>query len=116
MRLREHRAGLAESLATTIDIEPTTDALIDAINKSYASSGITINAESVHVRPYCFDERIGWNTHIVEIDNRGVFGFTDGPLQINTMLCGSADSSADHLAAKPAQAESVAAKVRRELP
>lgn len=34
----------------------------------------------------------------------------------NTTLCGSADSTADPLAAKPAQAESAAANVRQELP
>jgi hypothetical protein len=34
----------------------------------------------VSVKPYVFDKRINWDTHIVEIQGLGVYGFTDGPL------------------------------------
>ncbi|AHC30525.1 hypothetical protein CC53_gp108 [Rhizobium phage vB_RleS_L338C] len=33
------------------------------------------------VKPYGWDERIGWETHIVLVSGYGVFGFTDGPLE-----------------------------------
>lgn len=35
----------------------------------------------IRIEPYGgFDERIGWNTHIVYLPGYGVLGFTDGPL------------------------------------
>lgn len=33
----------------------------------------------VRVEPYCYDDRIEWDTYIVTLDGRAT-GFTDGPL------------------------------------
>lgn len=79
MKLREHRRLLDESLATTIEIEPTREALLGAINAAMLGwSGFPVTEAAVSVKPYCFDDRIGWNTHIVCIKDWGVYGFTDG--------------------------------------
>lgn len=80
MKLREHRRGLHESLATTVEIEPTTEALLEVIRAALAPYGVAIAPASVRVEPYGFDARIGWDTHIVVVGGYGVFGFTDGPL------------------------------------
>jgi len=80
VKLREHRGSLADSLATTIEIDPTIDALLLAIRNALAPYDVTVEAGMVKVSPYGFDERIGWNAHIVTVDGYGVFGFTNGPL------------------------------------
>ena len=36
----------------------------------------------LQVEPYGFDDRIGWDTHIVTIDGNAV-GFTNGPVSAN---------------------------------
>jgi len=35
--------------------------------------------ENTKIEPYCFDERIGWDTHIVLVRGQA-WGFTNGPL------------------------------------
>ena len=81
MKLRQHRGGLAESMATTIEIEATATALLAAMQPVMVSYGVDLTPEMIHVKP-CggMDERIGWDTYIVTIDGCGVYGFTDGPL------------------------------------
>lgn len=37
-----------------------------------------INKDTLHIKPYCFDERINWDTYIVTLDGWGVVGFTNG--------------------------------------
>jgi len=78
MKLRQHRGGLEESMATTIEIEPTMEALLAAVRASM--SPLSVADDSLSVKPYGFDKRINWDTHIVEIQGFGVYGFTDGPL------------------------------------
>ena len=79
MKLRQHRGGLAASMMTVVEIQPTIEAIADEINKAFGAF-ITVQADQIHVRPYGYDERIGWDVHIVTIDGHGVYGFTDGPL------------------------------------
>ena len=83
MKLREQRGGLAESMATVIEIPPTLEALKTAINNSLGQYGTwpVITAEMIEVVPYVFDNRINWDTHLVIIKDYGVYGYTDGPLQ-----------------------------------
>lgn len=81
MRLRQHRGTLVESLATTVEIEPTIEALAKAMRDALAPH-IPVEARSIEVAPYGFDTRCGWNTHIVTMLDHGVFGFTDGPLLV----------------------------------
>ena len=80
MKLREHRGGLAESMATVVEIEPTLGAVVARVRQVLAPWGVKIKKREVKVAPYCFDDRIGWDTHVVTVEGYGVFGFTDGPV------------------------------------
>lgn len=80
MKVREHRGGFADSMATVAEIEPTKEALAKFISEREDRS---VKTSHVKVSKYGFDNRIGWNTYIVESKEEnewGVFGFTDGPL------------------------------------
>lgn len=81
MKLRKHRGSLADSMGTVVEISPTYSALLDEIRKSMPSTNVEITEGTVKVNPYGFDDRIGWDSHIVTVDGYGVHGFTDGPLQ-----------------------------------
>ena len=79
MRFREHRGSLADSMETTVNVADHS-ALLDHIRK-LAQAWPTfppVTPETVHIKPYGWDERIGWDTHIVTLDGYGVLGYTDG--------------------------------------
>lgn len=79
MKIREHRRGFAESMETVVEIEPTIEAVAGVIRKVWGES--IGKCMIVTVTPYYgFDQRNGWDTHIVVVAGHGVFGFTDGPL------------------------------------
>jgi hypothetical protein len=80
VKLRKHRGSLVDSMATVIEIEPTMKALLKAMREDL-SPGWSFNVDDVTVEPYGWDERIGWDTHIVNIAGFGPYGFTDGPLR-----------------------------------
>ena len=86
MRIRQHTGGLSESLATTQDIPATAQAVADYFNKRWGAPvgwGDAVAPADIEVKPYCRDDRIGWDTHIVTWKQRhwGAVGFTDGPLE-----------------------------------
>lgn len=55
--------------------------LVRHIRKILAPFGIAVANTDVTIEPHgAFDDRIGWDTHIVTIKDHGVVGFTDGPL------------------------------------
>jgi hypothetical protein len=83
MKLREHRGLLTDSMETCIEIEPTRDALESAIKESLLYF-FHFEKKNIHVEPYGYDDRIKWDTHIVTIYGYGVYGFTDGPLNVLT--------------------------------
>lgn len=60
-------------METTITIEGIADLSLALSNAGYPVGAIS-------VKPYGFDSRIGWDTHMVTIDGNAV-GFTDGPLE-----------------------------------
>ena len=88
MKFRKHRGGLCESMETTVEIEPTMDALVEHLRVwtrlcgFYSEEEIVagISPETLHVKAYGYDKRIDWDTYIVHSDAMGVFGFTNGPL------------------------------------
>lgn len=47
--------------------------LVELINDAGFEPG------EIEVNPYCFDDRIGWDTHLVTVDGKAV-GMTDGPV------------------------------------
>lgn len=83
MKIREHRETLDESMETVEEIDPTMEAIASFINRKYAGwlGDLPFPVKRIKVIPYTFDTRIGWDTHIVVIEDFGVFGFTDGPVQ-----------------------------------
>ena len=68
MKYRDHRELLVDSMKTVRDVETLQD-LRDHLG-----------ADNVLIEPYCWDRRIGWDTHIVSIGGCAC-GFTNGPLK-----------------------------------
>lgn len=73
MKFRFHRGSLDESLATTVEVDSLLE-LRRIIEKEWQ-----LGDESLSIESYGYDERIGWDTHIVLWKNSPV-GFLDGPL------------------------------------
>lgn len=79
---RFHRGSLEDSLATTQRVK-TKDELLAIINKDLQPWHV--KAQGIKIAPYpskdnCFDNRIGWFTHIVKAEGIGtaegcVYGF-----------------------------------------
>lgn len=80
MKLRKRLIPFEASMATVIDIEPTVEAIITEIMKTFPNIPVSVTDKTVHVVPYGYDGKSGWNTYSVSIDDWGVYGFTDGPL------------------------------------
>ena len=82
MRVREHRGGFADSMATEVILDGTLGHLANHIAQSFGDplEGMDY-ADGIEVKPYGgIDARNGWDTHIVVLEEIGVWGFTDGPL------------------------------------
>lgn len=78
MKIRMHRGGLAEAMATVEEIEPTLEAVRAYLERD-RDPRFQPPIGMIKVKPYGYDERIDWDTHIVVVD--GVpMGWTDGPL------------------------------------
>lgn len=75
-KYRHHRGGLAESMATVRDVTSRENIRAAVLECPFYPD---FAVADIDVRPYGFDKRIGWDTHVVTV--RGaVVGFTDGPL------------------------------------
>jgi hypothetical protein len=87
MKFREHRGGLAESMQTVVEVADHA-ALLAHIRKlaELWPTFPPVNEKTVQIKPYGYDARIGWHTHIVTLDNYGVLGFTDGPVATASQL------------------------------
>ena len=81
MKLRQHKGGHTESMATMVEIEPTRAALLQAIRAS-GMIGLPepLTEDHLGVTFASIDTRNHWNTHIVTIKDWGVYGYTDGPM------------------------------------
>lgn len=71
-KFRWHRGSLADSMKTVVEFEGLFS-LIEILNTVF-------DPGKVVVKPYGFDARIGWNTHLVTIDGNAV-GMTDGQVE-----------------------------------
>lgn len=82
MRFKEHRGGLSESMTTVVEVANRA-ALLEHLRRllSPYPRSPPITDETVHVTRYGWDDRIGWDVHIVTLDGYGVLGFTDGPMR-----------------------------------
>lgn len=79
MKFREHRGGLKESMETMVELKDRA-ALLEYCIKALGDFRFSFPPEALHIKPYSYDDRIDWDTHIVSIDGYGVVGFTDGPV------------------------------------
>lgn len=72
---RFHRGTLSDSMTTMVDVIDLSDLLtiVQGLFPAASHSNIT-------VAEYCYDERVGWDTHIICIDCEAI-GFTDGPVK-----------------------------------
>lgn len=77
MRFREHRGGLSESLATTIELA-TKEQFISHIEK-LARRIVPTDRITITFSQSSYDKRIGWDTYNVCMEGQGVLGMTDGP-------------------------------------
>ena len=83
VKFREHRGGLAESMRTlmeVIDRKQLQRLLVEKSAPWEVQLRELIALHGLEVKPYTYDERINWDTHIVTLEGYGVIGFTDGPL------------------------------------
>jgi hypothetical protein len=79
MLFREHKGGLFESMQTCVDVKDI-DALYDLLSSRLSKYGHNFTRGQMSIKPYGYDERIGWHANIVTIDGYGVAGFTDSLL------------------------------------
>jgi len=76
---RPHRGDLIKAMAEVRAFKSRAE-LMDFLNKDLSDYGRKIDEDKFRVEPYCYDDRIGWETYIVYQEGSGVFGFTNGPL------------------------------------
>lgn len=79
MKIRVHKSLLSESMETVAEIKPTTESIAQYLRDQWAGLGYNVRANNITVKPYCFDNRIQWNTHVVILNSSAV-AFTDGPI------------------------------------
>lgn len=72
---REHRATLADSMATAKEVD-SFESLLARIRLTFPDT----EADRVRIEDYGYDARIGWHTYLVSINGLGVWGMTSGPL------------------------------------
>lgn len=85
MRVREVRKDVWRSLATAVRIRNRSH-LVRHISVKLRKDGAQIPDDLIHVTPYGYDDRIGWNDHIIVVEGFGVFGFADAPCPPLTQL------------------------------
>lgn len=75
---RPHRGSLCESMDEVIEID-SREELVKHLNEDFPY-GSPVTLKSLDIQPYGFDDRIGWDTHIVTV-NKSAVGFTNGNLK-----------------------------------
>ena len=77
---RDHRGLLADSMKTAREFQ-SKSALISELQNSLNKYGRgEHDCKRITIKPYGFDKRTGWDTHIVCLEDYGVLGFTDSPV------------------------------------
>lgn len=79
MKFRLHRGSLADSMATARTVD--TKAEFDHALREIVGDGAELATVKVTLYDAAPDTRIGWNQTYVVATDRGVVGFTDGPLE-----------------------------------
>lgn len=79
---RFQRGELEESMKTCVEVADLAALrrILEAENARIGFLGYSV--ANLEVKPYCFDPRIGWDTHLVTSNGQAI-GFTNGPLPVN---------------------------------
>lgn len=79
-KFRPHRGTLDEAMSEVFHLR-TKNELLHRFQDRLRPYGVEVTSEKLMIKPYGFDERINWDTYIVTLEDFGVLGFTDGPLE-----------------------------------
>ncbi|AZD07551.1 hypothetical protein C4K26_2148 [Pseudomonas chlororaphis] len=80
MKIKMHHGGLAQSMSTVAEIEPT----MDAVAEYLAAQGLPrheVSPAQITVTSYGYDARIDWDAHLVKVVGMGVIAVTSGPVE-----------------------------------
>lgn len=82
---RPHKGIYAESMAEVKEII-SYEGFVECIKKQlkHTSHGMVISKDTVTVKPYRYDPRNQWNTHIVKLEGYGTLGFTSNMIGPDT--------------------------------
>jgi hypothetical protein len=69
VKYRPHRGSLDDAMREVVEIDGRA-ALLRVLNNEMGAWGYMIDDADVRIERYVFDERIGWDTHIVTIRNK----------------------------------------------
>lgn len=78
-KIRQHRGSLSDSMETVRKVEDRAE-LVRVVQDSLRPFGVDVAADQISVTPYAKDERIGWDTHLIQVEGYGVWGMADGPI------------------------------------
>ena len=76
---RPHGGSLADAMAEVISVKSRAE-LVSFLKEKWWHFFVEVKDEDLHIEPYTYDSRIGWDTYIVTLDGYGVQGYTNGPL------------------------------------
>lgn len=62
-------------MVTTVELSADRESILKWVE---GICGRSFAVGDISVKPYCYDERNDWNTHIVVVAGVGVIGFTNG--------------------------------------
>ena len=72
-KFRPHRGSLSDAMQDVREFE-TRDELLEFLNEDLEGMAVLTTME---IKPYTYDGRIRWDSHIVTAPGHGVLGFTD---------------------------------------
>ncbi len=75
MKYRPQRGSLEKSMETVVEFSGSKVDLLKILRREHKD----IISDDITVKPYTYDARIGWDTHLVTIKNNAI-GFTNGPI------------------------------------
>ena len=81
-QFRPQRGSYEESMNEAVYVNPLTQ---DTLTWVLAVFQLSAKTEDITLRPYAYDERNKWDTHVVLVNGQAV-GFTDGPFDTEISL------------------------------
>jgi len=83
MKFREHRGTLEQAMLTVVEVN-SLEELATHIQKIWGSfTSIPIRKKDIYFRWLCYDERIGWDTYFVYVNQIGSVGYSNGKFDIS---------------------------------